>query len=115
MSHDLLTTLIDLAWLTGKVMLFIVPLLLGVAYLTYAERKVLAWIQIRVGPNMVGPFGLLQPFADALKLMHKETIIPTSANPILFILAPVITFSLSIIAWAVIPFWQVKRSTIGFC
>lgn len=104
MSHDLLTTLIDLAWLTGKVMLFIVPLLLGVAYLTYAERKVLAWIQIRVGPNMVGPFGLLQPFADALKLMHKETIIPTSANPILFILAPVITFSLSIIAWAVIPF-----------
>lgn len=90
--------------LTGKILLMVVPLLLGVAYLTLAERKVIAAMQMRKGPNVVGWFGLLQPFADALKLMHKETIIPHASNPILFILAPVITFSLSIAAWAVIPF-----------
>lgn len=83
---------------------FMVILLIGVAYLTYAERRVLGAMQLRIGPNVVGPFGLLQPFADALKLMHKETIIPSTANPILFILAPIITFSVSLAAWAVIPF-----------
>lgn len=83
---------------------FMVILLIGVAYLTYAERRVLGAMQLRIGPNVVGPFGLLQPFADALKLMHKETIIPSNANPILFILAPIITFSVSLAAWAVVPF-----------
>lgn len=83
---------------------FMVILLIGVAYLTYAERRVLGAMQMRIGPNVVGPFGLLQPFADAIKLMHKETIIPSQANPILFILAPIITFSVSLAAWAVIPF-----------
>jgi NADH-quinone oxidoreductase subunit H len=83
---------------------FMVILLIGVAYLTYAERRVLGAMQLRIGPNVVGPFGLLQPFADAIKLMHKETIIPSQANPILFILAPIITFSVSLAAWAVVPF-----------
>lgn len=87
-----------------KILLVVVPLLLGVAYLTYAERKVLAYMQLRVGPGVCGPFGLLQPIADAVKLMHKETIIPAAANPILFMLAPILTFALSLSAWAVIPF-----------
>lgn len=87
-----------------KIMLVVAPLLIGVAYLTYAERKVMAYMQLRVGPGVCGPFGLLQPIADAVKLMHKETIIPASSNPILFLLAPVLTFALSLSAWAVIPF-----------
>jgi NADH-quinone oxidoreductase subunit H len=81
----------------------LVPLLIGVAYLTYAERKVLAAMQLRKGPNVVGPFGLLQPFADALKMMLKETIIPTGSNRLLFLLAPMLTFALAMLAWAVIP------------
>ncbi|MGI4852056.1 MAG: NADH-quinone oxidoreductase subunit NuoH [Janthinobacterium lividum] len=87
-----------------QILLITIPLIVSVAYLTYAERKVIAAMQLRVGPNYVGPFGLLQPIADALKLMHKEPIIPTRANPILFLMAPIITFTLSLIAWAVIPF-----------
>src|SRR5476649_62618 len=81
-----------------------VPLLVAVAYMTYVDRKVLASIQLRRGPNVVGPFGLLQPFADGLKLMLKETIVPSSANGILFIIAPMITFLTALIAWAVVPF-----------
>ncbi|HUB96995.1 MAG TPA: NADH-quinone oxidoreductase subunit NuoH [Stellaceae bacterium] len=87
-----------------ETLVVIVPLLIAVAYLTYAERKVLAAAQLRMGPNVVGWFGLLQPFADALKLLHKETVIPTGANRILFVAAPILTFVLSLIAWAVIPF-----------
>jgi NADH-quinone oxidoreductase subunit H len=79
-------------------------LLIAVAYLTYFERKVLAFSQLRKGPNVVGPFGLWQPFADGLKLLIKETIIPSGANRVVFIIAPVITFTLSLVAWAVIPF-----------
>ncbi len=90
--------------LVGYIFLIIVPLLLAIAYLTYAERKVIAAMQLRIGPNVVGWFGLLQPFADGLKLLHKETIIPTRANPLIFLIAPLITFGLSLSAWAVIPF-----------
>ncbi|HXC92106.1 MAG TPA: NADH-quinone oxidoreductase subunit NuoH [Stellaceae bacterium] len=88
----------------GEVLAVVVPLLIAVAYLTYFERKVLAFSQLRKGPNVVGPFGLWQPFADGLKLLIKETIIPSGANRVVFIIAPVITFTLSLVAWAVIPF-----------
>ncbi|MBA3813987.1 MAG: NADH-quinone oxidoreductase subunit NuoH [Alphaproteobacteria bacterium] len=91
-------------FLIGSVFLVVVPLLLAIAYLTYAERKVIASMQLRIGPNVVGWFGLLQPFADGLKVLHKETIIPTRANTLLFLMAPLITFGLSLSAWAVIPF-----------
>jgi NADH-quinone oxidoreductase subunit H len=90
-------------WIVLKILLITVPLILSVAYLTYAERKVIAAMQLRKGPNVVGPFGLLQPIADAVKLMFKEIIIPSQANKILFIMAPMITFILSLVAWAVIP------------
>jgi NADH-quinone oxidoreductase subunit H len=93
-----------------------VPVLLGVAYLTLAERKVLAAMQLRRGPNVVGPFGLLQPFADALKMLMKETIIPTGASKFLFILAPMLTFMLAMLAWAVIPVnegWAIANINVG--
>ncbi len=87
-----------------EIIAIIVPLLLAIAYLTYAERKVLAWAQLRKGPNVVGPFGLLQPIADGAKLLFKETVIPSGANRVVFLAAPILTFSLSLMAWAVIPF-----------
>jgi NADH-quinone oxidoreductase subunit H len=88
----------------AKTLAIIVPLLLAVAYLTYAERKVLAAAQLRKGPNVVGAFGLLQPLADGAKLLFKETVIPSGANRFVFVVAPILTFVLSLIAWAVIPF-----------
>ena len=94
----------------------IVPVLLGVAYLTYAERKVLGAIQLRKGPNVVGPFGLMQPFADALKMLMKETIVPAGANRGLFVVAPLVTFTLAIAAWAAIPVnehWVVADINVG--
>ena len=91
-------------WIVIQIVAVVVPLLLAVAYLTYAERKILGAIQLRQGPMTVGPFGLLQPIADGLKLMVKETIIPSGANRVVFLFAPMLTFLLSLVAWAVIPF-----------
>jgi NADH-quinone oxidoreductase subunit H len=99
-----------------KSLAVIVPLLIGVAYLTYFERKVMGAIQLRKGPNVVGPFGLWQPFADALKMLFKETIIPTGADRVLFVVAPMITFGLAVVAWAVIPVnnhWAVANINVG--
>ncbi len=90
--------------IVAQIIAIVVPLLLAVAYLTYAERKVLAGMQLRKGPNVVGPFGLGQPIADGLKLLFKETVIPSGANKVVFIAAPVVTFLLGLIGWAVIPF-----------
>ncbi|HLJ64067.1 MAG TPA: NADH-quinone oxidoreductase subunit NuoH [Stellaceae bacterium] len=87
-----------------EILAIVVPLLLAVAYLTLAERWVLAAAQLRKGPNVVGPFGLFQPLADGLKLLMKETIIPSGANRLIFVFAPILTFTLSLVAWAVIPF-----------
>jgi NADH-quinone oxidoreductase subunit H len=91
------------AWMVIKILVIVAPLLTAVAYLTYAERKVLSAMHLRRGPNVVGPWGLLQPIADGLKLFLKETIIPSGANRAVFILAPCVTFVLALIAWAVIP------------
>src|SRR3954471_19634380 len=87
-----------------QVIAIVIPLLVAIAYLTYAERKVLAAMQLRQGPNIVGPFGLLQPMADGLKLFGKETVIPAGANRVVFVFAPMLTFLLALVAWAVIPF-----------
>ena len=94
----------ELGWILLQILVVIGPLLIAVAYLTLAERRVIGFMQLRRGPNVVGPFGMLQPFADALKLMAKETILPAGANKVVFLLAPMLTFILSLVAWAVIPF-----------
>ena len=95
--------LIDILIIIFKIFLIIFPLLISIAYLTFFERKVIGSMQLRKGPNVVGPFGLLQPIADGLKLLSKETIFPDDSNKFLFILSPIITFVLALIAWAVIP------------
>ena len=93
-----------LLWIVIKIVAIVIPILLSVAYLTLMERKVIGAMHLRKGPNVVGPFGLLQPIADGLKLFLKETIIPSGANRGVFILAPCVTFVLALVAWAVIPF-----------
>jgi NADH-quinone oxidoreductase subunit H len=103
-------------WIIILIVLIVTPILLSVAYLTLAERKVIGWMQYRKGPNVVGPFGLLQPLADGAKLFLKETIVPSGSNRIIFVLAPMITFILSLIAWAVIPFdsgWVLADINVG--
>ena len=103
MAEFFVSYILPVLMISLKVIALALPLVICVAFLTYFERKVIGYMQLRVGPNTVGPFGLLQPFADAIKLMHKEIILPTAANPIIFILAPMLTFTLSLVAWAVIP------------
>src|SRR5258705_9728017 len=93
-----------LIWTLVKIVAIAIPLILSVAYLTLAERKVIGYMQVRLGPNRVGPKGLLQPFADVLKLLIKEIIVPSGANKLLFVLAPILVLTPALAAWAVIPF-----------
>ena len=93
-----------LVWIIIKILVIVVPLLLAVAYLTYAERKVIGYMQVRIGPNRVGFLGLLQPIADIIKLIHKEIIIPTRSNKYLFVIAPIFSLTPALAGWAVIPF-----------
>lgn len=103
-----LQNLLGIAWLpiwtVVKILVIVVPIMLTVAYLTLAERKVIGYMQVRIGPNRVGYFGLLQPLADGLKLLLKEIIIPSGSNKFLFVIAPVLALTPALAAWAVVPF-----------
>ena len=107
---DMLTGMVTTLWEIPlvKIMIGIIsillPLVLAVAYTTYAERKLIGYMQVRIGPNRVGPRGWFQPFADVFKLIFKEVIVPAGANKPMFLLAPIMLFGPSIAAWAVVPF-----------
>lgn len=101
-------TLFEIIWILIKIFAIIIPLILGVAYLMLAERRFVGFMQDRIGPNRLGPFGLLQPIADVLKLLLKEIIIPTRANKYLFVIAPVMAIAPAMAAWAVIPFDETR-------
>jgi len=108
--------LISLIWIVVKIIIILIPLLICVAYATYAERKVLAYMHGRLGPNRVGPAGLFQPFADAIKLLFKELIVPSASNPYLFIVAPALAIAASLVVWAVVPFakdWVLANVNAG--
>ncbi|KAB7628432.1 NADH-quinone oxidoreductase subunit NuoH [Alkalilimnicola sp. S0819] len=96
--------LMELFWILMRIVALVMPLFIAVAYMTYWERKIIGWIQDRKGPNRVGPFGLLQPFADAAKLIFKEILIPAQASKVLYIVAPLLAITPALAAWAVIPF-----------
>ncbi|MEE9493540.1 MAG: NADH-quinone oxidoreductase subunit NuoH [Gammaproteobacteria bacterium] len=103
-ESGLLDWIINGAWILIKIMVIVMPLMLGVAYLTFAERKIIGYMQLRIGPNRVGPRGWLQPIADAVKLMFKEIIVPAKSNKYLFVIAPVLAIAPALAAWAVVPF-----------
>jgi len=108
--------LLPLIIIIGKILLIAGPMIICMAYLTYFERKVIGAMHIRRGPNVVGPLGLFQPFADGIKLIFKETIFPTGANKVVFLIAPMITFVLALVGWAVIPFnegWVLADINVG--
>ncbi len=116
MDNFLTHYVLPFAIIVGETLLVLVPLLIIVAYLVYADRKIWAAVQMRKGPNVVGPWGLLQSFADALKMVFKETVVPAGADKIVFFLAPLLTFVLAMAAWAVIPFddgWVVSNINVG--
>ncbi len=107
---------IHLLWIILYLVLILVPVIIGVLAFTYAERKVLAFMHVRIGPNRVGPFGFFQPLADALKLIHKEIIVPAKANKFIFILAPILSLAPALAAWAVVPFnhgWVLANINAG--
>ncbi len=91
-------------WTLLKIVLIVAPLMLSIAYLTWAERKVIGYMQVRIGPNRVGPWGLIQPIADGLKLLMKEIVVPSGANKAIFIIAPMLAIAPALAAWAVVPF-----------
>lgn len=93
-------------WALLKIVLIVAPLMLSVAYLTWAERKVIGYMQVRIGPNRVGPWGLIQPIADGLKLLLKEIIVPSTANRAIFVIAPMLAIAPALAAWAVVPFTE---------
>ena len=97
---DIMLTL----WTLIKIIAIVAPLMIAVAYLTWAERKVIGYMQVRIGPNRVGYFGLLQPFADAIKLIFKEIVVPTASSKTLFFIGPILAIAPAFAAWAVIPF-----------
>lgn len=100
----MLETILFIAFIVLKIIAIVVGLIVCVLYLTYFERKVIGYMHVRIGPNRVGPRGLWQPFADTIKLLTKEIIIPTASNRFLFVLAPIISFGTALIGWSVIPF-----------
>jgi NADH-quinone oxidoreductase subunit H len=109
MSESFLDQALYMVILVAKILAVVVPLILAVAYYTYMERKVIGYMQIRRGPNRIGPLGLFQPFADVFKLLMKEIVLPENANKFLFLLAPVLSLAPAFAAWAVVPFddWAV--------
>jgi NADH-quinone oxidoreductase subunit H len=116
MAEFLASPLGIFALTVAQALALLVPVLIAVAYLTWAERKVLGAMQLRRGPNVVGPFGLGQPFADAIKMLMKETIIPSGSSRLLFLAAPMLTFTLAMLAWAVIPVndgWAIADINVG--
>ena len=100
----MLNDILEVVLILAKIVAIMVPLMLAVAYLTFAERKIIGYMQVRIGPNRVGPRGWLQPIADAVKLVMKEVIVPTNSNRFLFIIAPMLSIGPALAAWAVIPF-----------
>ena len=112
----MLGALFALIWLVIKILAMVIVVILSVAYLTYAERKVIGYMQGRLGPNRVGFKGLLQPFADVLKMLQKELIVPTASNKFLFMIAPIISIGTALSAWAVIPVnsgWVIANINLG--